>query len=131
MLTVKIKICQYYAARSRKLQTSASCQPQRACFPLTQLGKVQALRGLGYVAPEDPNQLPQAPPKEHVPLEERLFGTEKQEHFERQLHCHEHSVIALCVALVLISEAFLTVCVPLPRRVCERLCFGVVFSLQK
>lgn len=70
---------------------------------------VQVLRDLGYVAPGDAEQLPYDPPKEHVPMAEMLFGKARQWHLEMQQHPNEHNVIAVCVALVLLSDAFLTV----------------------
>ena len=74
---------------------------------------MQALRDVGYMAPDDEEQLPQVPEKEHVALDQRLFGAEKQRHLELQSHPLEHTVTAVCCALVLLSDAFLMVR-PLP-----------------
>jgi hypothetical protein len=64
---------------------------------------------MGYVAPDDEDQLPLEEPKTVVPMHERLFGKDKQLHLEAQEHPYEHNVVAVCMALSILSKAFLTV----------------------
>ena len=70
---------------------------------------VQALRNVGYVAPDDEEQLP-AEANSLVPVQNRLYCAATQWDFEMQHHRNEHNVIATCKAITILAEAFLTVC---------------------
>jgi hypothetical protein len=69
------------------------------------------LKELGYVAPDEEEQLPEHPSQDAGASQERLFGAAKQQHLEMQQHPNEHNVAAVCMALVCLADAFLAVCV--------------------